>query len=246
MVFKLKDPNKQIVMLYNEYFVIQSMSSQTSYIYIDDEISKRQNSITRFQFEFDYLQNIENVKIIEPESNHTYSLYETDNCEQKFLSIGGKLTGEIICNFDGPVTGKWAVLLTNPYYDALTVHLTVTSYIRQNHRNDKHSNNPIIKVDAAWHKPIIYYPNPQALYVSVSRALRPVLNAQVQALVMSPNGEALILELHDDGLFSDHARNDGIYSCYFTNYTSDGPYNAHVIIIKLKIKYFHLFFFNQF
>lgn len=188
--------------------------------------------MTRFQFEFDYLQSIADIKLIEPVTNRTFTLHETENCEQKFLKTDNKISGELVCMFNNPVSGLWTVIFTNPYFEQLTSHFTVASYFdRQkitNILNTNNDNDPITKVEATWKYPTLSYPNMQALYVSVTKSSKPILNAKVRAIIIRPVEDPLILDLFDDGLFSDRFKNDGIYSRYFLSYNSNGPYSAHV------------------
>ena len=232
----ITETSKQFVIIHNEFETIQPQSTITSQVFIDDEASHRKHSVTRFQFEFDYLQSVANIKLIEPFTNRTFSLHETDNCEQKYLKIddNDKISGEVVCMFNNPAYGLWTVIFTNPYFEPLTHHFTVVSYFdRQkitNILNTNNNNNPITKVEAAWKHSILSYPSMQALYVSISKLSKPILNATVRAIIMRPIGAPLILDLFDDGLFSDRFKNDGIYSRYFLSYNSNGPYTAHVCI----------------
>ena len=192
--------------------------------------------MTRFQFEFEYLQSIANVKLIEPRTNRTYSIQNSDSCIQKFLKINEKISGEVVCIFNNPARGLWTVLLHNPYYGDLTAHFTVTSYFDREKtfnpllNNFVISNNDITEVEASWKHSILSYPSMQAIYVSVKKAFRPILNATVQAIIYRPIGEPLILDLYDDGLFCDRFKNDGIYSRYFLAFNSNGPYTAQVSV----------------
>jgi hypothetical protein len=242
------DISKQFVIIHNEFETIRSQSTITSQVFIDNEASQRKNSVTRFQFEFDYLQSIANIKLIEPFTNRTFSLHETDNCEQKYLKIDEKISGEVVCMFNNPAFGLWTIIFTNPYFEPLTNHFTVVSYFdRQKITNILNTNinsDPITKVEASWKHSILSFPSMQALYVSISKLSKPILNATVQAIILRPVGDPLILDLFDDGLFSDRFKNDGIYSRYFISYNSNGPYTAHVRIELRFFKFFYILFFK--
>jgi hypothetical protein len=83
---------------------------------------------------------------------------------------------------------------------------------------------------------------PQKLFVSLSKGLKPILNATVKAFIHRPSGDVIELNLYDNGLFADRFRNDGIYSRYFSNFNQDGNYFAIVSVSKIYFYYYFLRF----
>ncbi|GIX96127.1 calcium-activated chloride channel regulator 4 [Caerostris darwini] len=76
-------------------------------------------------------------------------------------------------------------------------------------------------------------PRPIQIYAEVRKGNYPIRNATVVAYVTHPsNGGVSVIPLVDDGFGNiDITKNDGIYSHYFTNFTSEGFYN---VIVKIK------------
>ena len=86
-----------------------------------------------------------------------------------------------------------------------------------------------ISIDARWSKPIVYYPETQTIYASVSKDLQPILNASVTALILRPSGDYVSVQLFDNGLNMDRTANDGIYTRQFSGFSKNGIYLGRVI-----------------
>jgi hypothetical protein len=95
-------------------------------------------------------------------------------------------------------------------------------------QNSKHENE-FIKVEATWSKEIIKYPEMQAIYVSLSKNLKAIINASVRAVILRPSGDYVTVELYDNGNNADRFKDDGVYTRYFTNYNMNGIYSARVL-----------------
>lgn len=68
---------------------------------------------------------------------------------------------------------------------------------------------------------------PVILYLEVTMGINPVLDAEVQAVIEMPGQATFDTNLLDNGLGDpDVTKNDGIYSRYFTQFTSEGNYNV--------------------
>lgn len=91
-----------------------------------------------------------------------------------------------------------------------------------------HNVQSNIKIDARWQRDVVNYPQRQIIYASLSRGLKPILNASVKAIIYRPSGDYISLELNDNGLGADRFKNDGIYTRYFSNFITDGLYYARV------------------
>lgn len=91
-----------------------------------------------------------------------------------------------------------------------------------------------LRIEAKWHWSKITWTASstpvQKIYVSLSKGLKPILNATVKAHIFRPSGDLIELMLYDNGLFADRFKNDGIYSRYFSSFNQDGNYFAIVII----------------
>ncbi|CAL1275126.1 unnamed protein product [Larinioides sclopetarius] len=73
-------------------------------------------------------------------------------------------------------------------------------------------------------------PPPVLIYAEVRKGNYPLRNATVTAYVYHPEDDGISeITLLDDGLGNvDVTQNDGIYSHYFTNFTSTGSYNVYI------------------
>ncbi|ELT99722.1 hypothetical protein CAPTEDRAFT_184940 [Capitella teleta] len=67
---------------------------------------------------------------------------------------------------------------------------------------------------------------PQKLYAKVKQGNLPIIDASVRAIVETPTGEDIRLNLADNGVGPDAIANDGVYSADFVSYTSAGRYQA--------------------
>lgn len=85
-----------------------------------------------------------------------------------------------------------------------------------------------IKLEAKWKHSSLVYPQSQVLYASLSKGMKPILNASVKAFIYRPGGIVISLELRDDGLNEDRFQNDGIYTRQFSNFDENGLYHARV------------------
>lgn len=103
-----------------------------------------------------------------------------------------------------------------------------------------------LRIEAKWQRTRVQWPSdadttPQKLFVSLSKGLKPILNATVKAFIHRPSGDVIELNLYDNGLFADRFRNDGIYSRYFSNFNQDGNYFAIVSASNTCFYYYFLF-----
>ncbi|GFT37893.1 calcium-activated chloride channel regulator 2 [Nephila pilipes] len=75
-------------------------------------------------------------------------------------------------------------------------------------------------------------PPPVQIFAEVRKGNNPIKNATVIAHVYHPRSEEISeIPLFDDGLGNvDITQDDGVYSHYFTNFTTTGFYNVHVMV----------------
>ncbi len=80
----------------------------------------------------------------------------------------------------------------------------------------------------------VVFPEPMQVTTSVVAGV-PVGGAEVTAEVQRPDGSAVDIVLHDDGLavHGDEKSNDAIYSTLFTQYVGDGPYRFDVNVVNV-------------
>ncbi|XP_078501997.1 calcium-activated chloride channel regulator 1-like [Lissotriton helveticus] len=119
--------------------------------------------------------------------------------------------------------GNWTYSLCNTHNADQIVGMTVTSRAANN-------NVPPVTVKAHMNKDETRFPDPMVVYAEVSQGFLPVLGANVTATIDPQKGETVTLDLLDNGAGADIAKNDGIYSRYFTAFSGDGRYSLKVSV----------------
>ena len=261
-----------MVPLINSHFRLEWSTKKLGYIYIDESISSRADSLLRITFHVTNVNEYLEVNVYEPNNRKHESKYNV-KCkdsslflDEKTTSAGSSSSQEVVCEFKRPKLGKWIYEVINSgQQQNVNVYLKAyvffyffvdeTSYYsnyydredfrrRRRRRNilhgDQKENNEFsnfqssIRVEAKWLKTIVYYPQTQAIYASVSKGLKPILNASVKVYIYRPSGgDVVSLELHDNGLNADRFKNDGIYSRQFSSFNADGLYHGRVRLKKL-------------
>ncbi|XP_073499256.1 calcium-activated chloride channel regulator 1-like [Phyllobates terribilis] len=125
--------------------------------------------------------------------------------------------------------GAWHYSLCNGFSSSQAIGITVTSKAVD-------ANVPPVVVNAHMNQDTINFPNPIVIYASVSQGLLPVINVKVTAIIEENNGNSQTLELLDNGAGPDIAKNDGVYSRYFTSFSINGRYNLKVRVESRKKK----------
>jgi hypothetical protein len=242
------------------------------YIYIDEGISSRSDSLLRVTFHIKNINEYLEIIVYEPTNRKHESKYNV-KCKDSSLFLSEKLTPggagsqEVVCEFKRPKLGKWVyeiinvgnqqnVQVSTKAYVFFYFFVDETSYYsnyydREDFRSKRDAaevarphvpDNPeqpkpnfeltcfqsSIRLEARWRRVTISYPQNQIIYASVSKGLKPILNASVRALIFRPDGEVLRLELHDNGLNADRFKNDGVYSRQFSSFNTNGVYHARV------------------
>ncbi|XP_069593608.1 calcium-activated chloride channel regulator 1-like isoform X1 [Ranitomeya imitator] len=123
--------------------------------------------------------------------------------------------------------GAWHYSLCNGHSSSQAIGITVTSKAVD-------ANVPPVVVNAHMNQDTVNYPNPVVVYASVSQGLLPVINVKVTAIIEETSGKSQTLELLDNGAGPDIAKNDGIYSRYFTSFSVGGRYNLKVRVESSK------------
>ncbi|KAM4722892.1 uncharacterized protein WCC33_009073 [Rhinophrynus dorsalis] len=130
--------------------------------------------------------------------------------------------------------GPWVYSLCNPLTSNQAIGIVVNSKAAD-------ENLPPITVNAHMNKDTNNFPNPMVVYASVNQGVLPVTGAKVTAIIESGTGNSETIELFDNGAGPDIAKNDGIYSRYFTSFKVNGRYSLKVRVeskggkIRLKL-----------
>ncbi|XP_034356327.1 calcium-activated chloride channel regulator 4 [Arvicanthis niloticus] len=99
--------------------------------------------------------------------------------------------------------------------------------ITVNSRAANSSVSPII-VNAKVNKDTNSFPSPMIVYAEVLQGYTPIIGARVTATIESSSGKTEKLLLLDNGAGADAFKDDGVYSRYFTAYSTNGRYSLKV------------------
>ncbi|XP_029801668.1 calcium-activated chloride channel regulator 1 [Suricata suricatta] len=114
--------------------------------------------------------------------------------------------------------GTWSYSLQA---SSQTLTLTVTS-------RPSSATVPPITVTSKMNKNTGIFPSAMVVYAKIHQGTSPILRATVTAVIESVNGKTVTLELLDNGAGADAAKDDGVYSRYFTAYDTNGRYSVKV------------------
>lgn len=78
--------------------------------------------------------------------------------------------------------------------------------------------------------PQVKYPATGRIYARVTKGAKIVIRATVIATIQRPASYPVDVVLLDDGAGADRQKDDGLYSAYFTQYTSNGRYSISVTV----------------
>ncbi|XP_061406630.1 calcium-activated chloride channel regulator 1-like [Lethenteron reissneri] len=123
--------------------------------------------------------------------------------------------------------GTWKYWLVNKAPSTDTLTLTVTSMASS-------KGAPPITVEAHMRSSSSISLSALTIYAEVKRGTTPVVGANVTALIERPGSATLEIELLDNGASADIKKDDGVYSRYFTQYTSSGRYSLKVRVAGSK------------
>ncbi|CAM9589743.1 unnamed protein product [Lampetra fluviatilis] len=125
------------------------------------------------------------------------------------------------------MAGTWKYWLVNKAASTDTLTLTVTSMASS-------KGAPPITVEAHMRSSSGISLSALTIYAEVKRGTTPVVGANVTALIERPGSATLEIELLDNGASADIKKDDGVYSRYFTQYTSSGRYSLKVRVAGSK------------
>lgn len=213
------------------------------HFYIDSSIAKK-NSLMKIIFSFRGIKEKVDLSIFEPRGVQ----YDTG------LTLKCNRTNDIhdqedlVCEFYKPKEGKWSIRINSPWGENYELKIVAMVYfgIHQQYKKknfgyydfeDKKKRNinaklqrDQVKVEAKWAETMLDADNPQSIYLALSMANRPIINAKVEAIIHRPTGDFVKIELYDNGLNADRFKDDGIYTRYFSEFNSNGIYSGIVML----------------
>ncbi|XP_072142274.1 calcium-activated chloride channel regulator 3A-1-like [Dermacentor andersoni] len=115
--------------------------------------------------------------------------------------------------------GNWTLVLSSPSGEVVSASIRVESWMRDS------SVEPVRLTCRVQH--LVRSPKQATIYAHVTKGVAIVLNANVEAEVLTPTKtHAVPVQLHDDGLGADNLADDGIYSGTFVNFDGPGRYSV--------------------
>ncbi|XP_049518786.1 calcium-activated chloride channel regulator 1 [Dermacentor silvarum] len=138
----------------------------------------------------------------------------------KCHSYSSKGTGETKINIPSPaMPGNWTLVLSGPSGEVVRASIRVESRMRDS------SVEPVrLKCTVSR---VVRSPKQARIYAHVTKGVAIVLDANVEAEVLTPTKtHAVPVQLYDDGLGADNAADDGIYSGTFVNFDGPGRYSV--------------------
>lgn len=155
---------------------------------------------------------IPRINLQDPNGREYDSIWFTSDVTSKLSKL----------HFPGTVErGRWDYSLCNSFTSPQAIGITVISKAAA-------KNVPPILAFCHVNQNTITYPNLLVIYASISQGLRPVTGAKVMAFIEPEGGTPVTMELLDNGTGSDTAKDDGIYSRYFINFSTNGKYSVKV------------------
>ncbi|KAJ8031788.1 Calcium-activated chloride channel regulator 4A [Holothuria leucospilota] len=160
------------------------------------------------------------------------SLSNTTFCGQGCLDIELISPSGVIknANFDSVVSiftiattsleeGTWNLNMTS--WDRVNLNLSVLILAEV---EEGPASLPITST-GTWAVLDLNPPQVQTVYLTLASGYSPVIEADVNAVVQSPMGD-VTMKLYDDGIGEDINKGDGVYSGFFTHFTTPGRYSV--------------------
>lgn len=256
-ILKQTGHGRQTIEILNKHIDYDSNLPIIGYMYIDESLSMRPDSLLKLTLNFQNIQDYLDVNVYEPNDRKHSSKHNLKCKDSSLTSIRTDLLNLqfVICEFKRPRAGKWTYEILNPRSQKVKINIKSTVYFHsmiqhENYYANYYEMNELIKrkkrqsqsgaveinidseirIHARWHRKKLTWPGTQVIYASVSKGFKPILNASVKAFIHRPFGDTIELTLFDDGLYADRFKNDGIYSRFFTSFVANGNYLATVII----------------
>ncbi|CAK8682029.1 unnamed protein product [Clavelina lepadiformis] len=219
------DVYSEIFQVHSSIFDVDKYGTYIGYVDIDSTIG---NS-TVFAFAWDQY-DIQVEVVLEHPSGCTYStnyVITPYSCPDHPL-YNVDLTYNVV-SFPLPgtaETGRWRYYVSTAADRSQTVVASVTSQASDLSKQPIVVRSGLDKTDVGTGEAIV-------VYAQVSQGFAPVLDANVLALIQQPDGTVQEIELYDAGGAPDVRLDDGVYSRYFTGYSSPGSYGVQVTVSKL-------------
>ncbi|XP_072023459.1 calcium-activated chloride channel regulator 1-like [Amphiura filiformis] len=216
---EIDDHDRRVQLLGNSW-LLDALQTRSASLYLDDTVGKN----TEFTFRWtksNYNPGIE-TWVITPDNTQLDSSYEGYTYDSKFKIITYKIVGTA-------EPGSWTFGVKNPVPNAKEeVFYTVTSYATD-------PNVEPILVVSELSGSITDFKNgePVIAYAEVRQGFSPIIYADVWATIDRPGGYSpVLIQLLDNGAGADITKHDGIYSRYFTQFTTEGFYGFKITVVN--------------
>nr|APU50752.1 epithelial chloride channel-like protein 137 [Saccoglossus kowalevskii] len=204
--------NNLPIQLYSGVVKIPSKAAKTDSVSLDSALGKMT------LFSFTWTTNEVSVIMTSPDgieiSINDVDIYKVDRA-LKMISIKIPEIAQ---------SGKWTYVISNIHRSDEVVNVGVKS-------ERKSMDVEPILLRSQLDSTLVDYSQgraPVIIYAEVTRGYHAVVNASIIAFVDNTEGYTEQLRLLDNGAGSDITKNDGIYSSYYFNFTSDGRYGVQI------------------
>ncbi|XP_072276032.1 calcium-activated chloride channel regulator 1-like [Pyxicephalus adspersus] len=198
--------SEQVVQLESIVESLQPSSCLSGTVLIDNTVGNETFFLVTWQIA------VPRIHLQDPKGKAYDSAWFSSNATSKLSKLHFPGTAE---------RGRWDYSLCNSITSPQSIGITVTS-------RAANENVPPILASCHMNQNTNTYPNPMVVYASVSQGFLPVTGAKVIAIIEPEGGKPVTLDLLDNGAGADTAKNDGIYSRYFTDFSTNGRYNLKV------------------
>ncbi|XP_068098194.1 calcium-activated chloride channel regulator 1-like [Hyperolius riggenbachi] len=204
------DDNEKAIQIESSVTTISPFQCLTGHVTIDDTVGNDTFFLVTWTIDVPAIINI---------TDPTGKVYGIEQFVSSAASKSSRLT------IPGTAEkGQWEYKICNKEVVDQVLGLTVNSRASD-------PNVPPIVLETNINTDATTFHVPLILYAIVTQGLTPILGLSVTAIVESQDGKINTLQLLDNGAGSDIVKNDGIYSGYFTQFSSNGRYS-----LKVRVK----------
>nr|KAG5714694.1 hypothetical protein BaRGS_000182 [Batillaria attramentaria] len=178
---------------------------------MEGEVTVDQDVGNRTTFLVTYTRSLPHVQVVSPSGrvySHLYPEYSVDTGLQ-VVKILIPLRAE---------TGRWHYKVTNPGTYQVTSLLVLSSPANASVLPARLSGSLVLRRNS--------WPTTMHIFAEVTKGQLPVTDLQVTAKVDTPDGHSVKVELMDNGAGADIVEGDGVYSRYFSRFTTPGVYTV--------------------
>ncbi|XP_059142686.1 calcium-activated chloride channel regulator 2-like [Physella acuta] len=209
------DRRKIPVQIVGESKYLDMSGSMTGSFKLDGSVGRNTRAIITYS-----TKSPPNITVVSPTGRKYCSLYPEyyDDSELHQVQITVPALAEV---------GRWTYNIVNDHQVVSLVSFLVMSSARSDHVTPLQFSGALLVDNSSW-------PVTAVVTAEAVRDRQPVRDVRVTARVTRPAAEPVELQLFDNGIGADILAGDGIYSRYFTHFTTAGLYTASIEMVDDK------------